>query len=201
MNRQVTYSTLLTQNSELTTIYSQYHEGYNILINNDKGRQFFDNSSSIWNIYDYYNSIEPGGYSLKKIFSIYILLNKNIRYQLLRLSNTTNILKRVQFSTNHQKAKEVDDMIILPLIVSISENLSGLYLSILSSTRTNSIVIFSVFICIFIVIAYYMYFSVTKRISKSLDEGLYLLELLPSSVKNYVIENIVDIKKKEDEDD
>jgi hypothetical protein len=198
----VSFYDMLAKNTEVAKSYQSYLTDLNNIFNKDFGQSAFPNHKDGFNLYKIFTeSSSNGKSSLKEYFSNYLFLMREARTIHVRTHFDENTDRNLQYSTVLQKAEEIQEQLITPLLALIKDLSSNFYLNRIDYIELYSIICFVVFMFLFLIGSYYQLFKTTPKIEQSLEMGLSSLKVIPISLRNFIIENIVDVKKKRVDED
>lgn len=208
----VTYYEMLKKNAEISRLNSSYLTELNFILERDYTNEYFYKTNfyvpDALNAYQYFeklnpttNSLKSNHNNLKEYFANYLYLMRRIRiiHVLTHDDEDTDIYLR--YSDEMFRKNEILLQLILPLIDKVKNLIKGTYISNLDRTKFFSILLFVCFTVIFAILAFYIFFNVSEKISRSLDSGLSTLGIIPPTVKAYIIESLVKTKNKKELED
>ena len=198
----VSFYDMVAKNTEIAKSYPSYLTDLNNIFIQDFGQEAFPNYKDGFNLYKAFAlSSNNGKSSLKEYFSNYLYLMREVRTIHVRTHFEENTDRDLQYSTTFQKAEEIQEQLITTLLAKVKILSRDFYYSRINYIKTLSIVCFGVFLFFFIISSYFLVFKITAIIGHSLEMGLSSLKVIPISLRNFIIENIVDVKKKRVDED
>lgn len=202
MNPHFQVYDMLSKNTETLKYNSDYLSNFENLINRQQPKEIFDNYKSEYNMFDSFlnNSISNSSI-FKEHFSTYLMTMREIRLVHVLTHEDENTDRDLQFSTEMIKSKEILFQLIIPILIKLKSLNKSYFDEKCENNYQFQIISFAVYSLFNLIISLILIFFLSKKINDTLSNGLVVLDIIPKSLKSYLIENIIDIKKKELDDE